>query len=80
MVDIEETPQRSPIAQQPEPPSAGDAATSYEVPKRWPSSGNDDAETSDPNGAERGVYEVWSKYLNDVRFFDEQYGIRRIHL
>ena len=51
----------------------GEASTSYEVSKRRLSSGN--AETSYDDV--RGFYEVVSPYLNKMRFFDEQYGIRR---
>ena len=72
-----ETPQQSPIAQRPEPPFAGVAFASYVVSNRRSSSRSDAAETSDPDDNERGVYEVSSPYLNNMRFLDEQYGVRR---
>ena len=47
MLDIAETPQRSPIVTQTEPPSVDEASASYEVSKRrLISSGSDDGETS----------------------------------
>ncbi len=72
--DIAETPRPSAIDQQTEPPSVGEASTSYEVSKRRLSSG--DVDTSDDDDL-RGFYEVVSPYLNKMRFLDEQYGIRR---
>ena len=51
--------------------------TSYEVSKRQPSSGSDETEMSDSDDNERGVYEFSRSYLNNLRFLDEQYGIRR---
>ena len=77
MVDRAETPQRSLMAQRPESPSAGEGGTSYEVSNRRPSSGSEDAETSHPDDDGRDVYEVWSPYLNNMQFLDEQYGIKR---
>ena len=77
MVDRAETPQRSLMAQRPESPSAGEAGTSNEVSNRRPSSGSEDAETSHPDDDGRDVYEVWSPYLNNMQFLDEQYGIKR---
>ena len=73
-VEIAETPQQTLVARRPEPPSA---STSYEVSKRWASSGSDAVETSNSDDAEQGAYEISSPYLNTVRFLDKQYGIRR---
>ena len=77
MGHIAEMPQRFLIAQRPEPPSVGDAGTIFVVSKRRTSSGSEDAETSDPDDDERGVYEVSSPYLNKMRFLDEQYSCDR---
>ena len=55
----------------------GDASTSYEVSKRRPSSSCEDAETFDPDDKVRGFYDVSSPYLNNMRFLDGLYGIRR---
>ena len=77
MLDTTETPQRSPIAQQTEPPSLGEASASYEVSKRWLNGSSSDVETSDGVDYVRGVYEVSSPNLNKMQFLDEQYCIRR---
>ena len=73
-VDLAKTPRQTLVAQRPEPSSAG---TTYDVSKRRPSSVSDAAGSSDSDDDVRGVYEVSSPYLSSVRFFDEQYGIRR---
>ena len=77
LLEIAETPQRSPTAQQTDPPSVGEASASYEVQNRRLSSSSKDVETSDGhNNVEvPGVYEVSSPYLNKMRFLDEQYCI-----
>ena len=62
--DIAETPQRSAIVQQTEPPSVVEASASYEVSKRRLSSG--DVETSDDDDDVRWFYEVVSPYLNKM--------------
>ena len=68
MLDIAETPQRSPIAQQTEPPSVCDASTIYEILKRrLISSGGNDGETSYGDDL-RGAYEVSSPYPSKLRF------------
>ena len=78
ILDIAETPHRSPIVTQTEPPSEDEASASYEVSKRrLSSSGSDDGETSYGDDDVRGAYEVSSPYLKKMRFIDEQYGIRR---
>ena len=77
MLDIAETPQRSPIAQRPEVPSVDEASGSYEVSKRPPRSGREDAETSVYDDDVRGLYEVSIPYLNNMRFLDWMYGIPR---
>ena len=77
MVDMAEKPQRSSIAQRPELPSACNAVSSYEVSKSRPSSCSVETETSDFDDDVREVVEVSSPYLNNMRFLDEQYGIRQ---
>ena len=76
MLDIAETPLRSPIVQQTELPSVGEASASYEVSKGRLSSSSDDVETSDGDDV-RGACEVSGPYLTKMRFLDEQCGIRR---
>ena len=81
MLYIKGMPPRSAIATQTEPPSTDEMSDSYETPKRRISSSGDD-ETKDDNDYDiyddvRGVYEIASPYLNNMRFLGEQYGIRR---
>ena len=54
------------------------ASTSYEVTKRRASSDSAAVETSDSDDAVQDAYTVSSPYLDNVRFLDEQYGIRRV--
>ena len=72
MLDIAETPQRSPIATQMGPPSVDEARASYELSKRrLSSSGRDTGETSYGDNDMRVVYEVSSTCLIKLRFLDE---------
>ena len=51
-------------------------SASYEAPKRRLSISGDIETTYDYDDV-RGFYEVFSSYLNNMRFLDEHYGIRR---
>ena len=77
MLDVEGMPPRNAIATQRELPSTGEMSASYETPKRRISSGDDGETTDDDHDDVRGFYEIASPYLNNMRFLDEQYGIRR---
>ena len=66
-VELTDTPQQPPVA-----------STSYEVSKRRASSDSAAVETSDSDDAVQDAYAVSSPYLDNVRFLDEQYGIRRV--
>ena len=82
-LDIEGMPTtqpRSAIATQMEFPSTGtmgEMSASYETLKRRISNSGNDETTDDNDDGVRGFYEIASPYLKNMRYLDEQYGIRR---